>query len=207
RISMLIMALTPPITALISWIILGEVLTLQNWLGMAITLAGITLVIFKKAERSSQQGMFRRVKIGFPVIGVLLALGGAIGQGTGLVLSKFGMQEFDAFAASQIRILAGIFGFGVIFTLLRRWRDVVLALTFRKPMIQLSIGAFFGPFLGVSFSLIAVKYTSVGVAATLMAIVPVLIIAPSVVLFREKITVKEIVGAIIAVGGVALFFL
>lgn len=66
---------------------------------------------------------------------------------------------------------------------------------------------FFGPFLGVSFSLIAVKYTAAGVAATLMSIVPVLIIAPSVIFFREKVTFKEIAGAIIAVGGVALFFL
>jgi len=83
----------------------------------------------------------------------------------------------------------------------------VTALTLRKPMIQLSVGAFFGPFLGVSFSLIAVKYSPAGIAATLMSIVPVLIIAPSVILFKEKVTLKEISGAIIAVGGVALFFL
>ena len=207
RITMLIMSLTPPITALISWIILGETLTPQNWLGMTVTVAGISLVVLKKTERSSQKGMLSLVKIGFPVVGVLLALAGAIGQGTGLVLSKFGMQEYDAFAASQIRILAGIFGFAVIFTFLRRWRDVFLALTFRKPMLQMSLGAFFGPFLGVSFSLIAVKYTSAGIAATLMSIVPVLIIAPSSIFMKEKVTFKEIIGAIIAVAGVALFFL
>jgi len=207
RISMLIMSLAPPITALISWIILDETLTPQNWLGMIVTMAGITLVVFKKADRSSHKGMFNRVKIGFPMVGVLLALGGALGQGAGLVLSKFGMKEYDAFAASQIRILAGIFGFVMIFTFLRRWRDVFLALTFRKPMLQMSLGAFFGPFLGVSFSLIAVKYASAGVAATLMSIVPVLIIAPSVIFLKEKVTLKEIVGALIAVAGVALFFL
>ena len=207
RITMLIMSLTPPITALISWIILGETLTPQNWLGMTVTVAGISLVVLKKTERSSQKGMLSLVKIGFPVVGILLALAGAIGQGTGLVLSKFGMQEYDAFAASQIRILAGIFGFAVIFTILRRWRDVFLALTFRKPMLQMSLGAFFGPFLGVSFSLIAVKYTSAGIAATLMSIVPVLIIAPSAIFMKEKVTFKEIIGAIIAVAGVALFFL
>ena len=59
----------------------------------------------------------------------------------------------------------------------------------------------------VDNELIAVKYTSVGIAATLMSIVPVLIIAPSVVFLKEKVTFKEIVGAVIAVGGVALFFL
>ena len=207
RISMLIMALTPPITALIGWMILGETLTLQNWIGMTITVTGISLVVLKKAERSSQKGRFTNVKLGYPLVGVLLALGGAIGQGAGLVLSKFGMKDYDAFAASQIRIVAGIIGFVLIFTILRRWRDVFIGLSFRKPMIQLSVGAFFGPFLGVSFSLIAVKYTSAGIAATLMALVPVFIIVPSVVFFKEKITIKEVAGAVIAVGGVALFFL
>ncbi len=207
RISMLIMALTPPITALIGWMILGETLTLQNWIGMTITVTGISMVVLKKAERSSQKGRFTNVKLGYPLVGVLLALGGAIGQGAGLVLSKFGMKDYDAFAASQIRIVAGIIGFALIFTILRRWRDVFIGLSFRKPMIQLSVGAFFGPFLGVSFSLIAVKYTSAGIAATLMALVPVFIIVPSVVFLKEKITFKEVAGAIIAVGGVALFFL
>ena len=204
---MLIMALTPPITALIGWMILGETLTLQNWIGMTITVTGISMVVLKKAERSSQKGRFTNVKLGYPLVGVLLALGGAIGQGAGLVLSKFGMKDYDAFAASQIRIVAGIIGFALIFTILRRWRDVFIGLSFRKPMIQLSVGAFFGPFLGVSFSLIAVKYTSAGIAATLMALVPVFIIVPSVVFLKEKITFKEVAGAIIAVGGVALFFL
>ena len=207
RISMLIMAMTPPITALIGWIILGEVLTAQNWIGMTITVIGISLVVLKKAKPSGQKGRFTNIKLGYPVVGVLLALGGAIGQGAGLVLSKFGMQDYDAFAASQIRIIAGIIGFALIFTFLGRWRDVIQGMSFRKPMIQLSVGAFFGPFLGVSFSLIAVKYTSAGIAATLMALVPVFIIAPSVIFFKEKITIKEVVGAVIAVGGVALFFL
>ncbi|MFH1159506.1 MAG: DMT family transporter [bacterium] len=207
RISMLIMALAPPITALMSWMFLGEILTLQNWLGMAITLTGIALVVLKKTKRSSQKGMFNLVRLSYPFLGVALALGGAVGQSAGLILSKLGMQQYDAFAASQIRVLAGILGFAVLFTILRRWRDVLLGLTFRKPMMQLSLGAFFGPFLGVSFSLIAIKYTNTGIAATLMSIVPVLIIVPSVLFFKEKVTFKEVIGAVLAVGGVALFFL
>lgn len=207
RISLLIMSLTPPITALISWVLLGEVLTLQNWVGMIVILAGITLVIMKKAEKSGFEKRKNRIQLGYPVMGVLLAFLGAVGQGAGLVLSKFGMGSYDAFAATQIRVIAGIVGFSLVFTVIGRWRDVLIGMTFRKPMIQLSVGAFFGPFLGVSFSLIAVKYTSAGIAATLMALVPVFIIAPSALILKEKITFKEIIGAIVAVGGVALFFL
>lgn len=207
RISLLIMALTPPITAVIGYFVLGESLTFQNWIGMMVTITGIALVVLKKAARSGNKGLFPNLKLGYPLVGVLLAFGGAVGQGAGLILSKLGMQQYDAFASSQIRILAGIVGFTILITVIRRWRDVLIGLSFRKPMIQLSVGAFFGPFLGVSFSLIAVKYTSAGIAATLMALVPVFIILPSVLFFREKITLREIAGAVIAVGGVALFFL
>ena len=74
-------------------------------------------------------------------------------------------------------------------------------------MLQLSLGAFFGPFLGVSFSLIAIKYADTGIASTIMSIVPVLIIPPSIILYKEKVTLKEVSGALLAVTGVAMFFL
>ena len=74
-------------------------------------------------------------------------------------------------------------------------------------MKRIALGAVFGPFLGVSFSLLAVQHTKAGIAATLMAIVPVLIIPPAIIIFKEKVNWKEIIGAIITVVGVGLFFL
>ena len=73
-------------------------------------------------------------------------------------------------------------------------------------MAATSLGAFFGPFLGVSFSLIAVKFTETGIASTIMALVPVFIIPPAVFLYKQKITFAEIAGAVISVIGVSLFF-
>jgi drug/metabolite transporter (DMT)-like permease len=207
RISMLIMALTPPFTAFISWLMLGEILTLMNWFGMFLTLCGIVLVILKREKRSENGQIIRTLKSGYSVTGILLALGGALGQAAGLVLSKKGMGTYDAFSASQIRVLTGIAGFSLLFFLLKRWPRVYGALRNRSAMKRITLGAFFGPFLGVSFSLLAVQHTEAGIAATLMAIVPVLIIPPAVILFNEKINWKEIVGAFITVGGVALFFL
>jgi len=63
------------------------------------------------------------------------------------------------------------------------------------------------PFLGVAFSLLAVQHTTTGVASTIMAIVPVLIIPPAVIYFKERVSPKEIVGAILAVTGVAVLFI
>ena len=207
RISMLLMALAPPITALIGWLILGETLSWKSWIGMILTISGIALVVLKRHTTAESNGGFRKVKFNYPVWGILLGLGGAVGQAAGLVLSKFGMKGYDTFASTQIRVIAGIIGFSVLFTMMGFWKHAYRALDKRKPMLQLSLGAFFGPFLGVSFSLIAIKYADTGIASTIMAIVPVLIIPPSMLLYKEKVTVKELTGAVIAVSGVAMFFL
>ncbi len=207
RISMLMMALAPPFTAFISWLILGETLSLMNWLGMAVTLTGIVLVILKREKIEKNGTVVKKLQSSYSVQGILLALGGALGQATGLVLSKKGMGDYDAFSASQIRVLTGIAGFSLLFIFMKRWPRVWAALKHKSAMKRITLGAFFGPFLGVSFSLLSVQHTEAGVAATLMAIVPVLIIPPSILLFKEKVNWKEILGAIITVAGVALFFL
>jgi len=206
RISMLIMSLVPPITALIGWITLGEVLSGIEFLGMGITVAGISMVMLSRQNKGNKFSL-KKGKMGPVVLGSLLALGGAIGQAAGLVLSKKGMQDMDAFAATQIRIMAGVVGFLVVITLFKRWKQVHAAVKDLKAMKFMTIGSFTGPFLGVSFSLLAVQHTDTGVAATLMALTPVLIIPPAILLHKEKIHLMEIIGALISVGGVALFFL
>jgi drug/metabolite transporter (DMT)-like permease len=201
RVAMLIMALVPPIAALFGWMVLGEKLTIMNYLGMVLTFSGISLAIFSKKVDS------KKLSLKFSLKGLLFALGGAIGQALGLVLSKFGMDGYDAFASTQIRIITGIIGFSILITLLKRWKPVFTALFHKNGMIRITIGAFFGPFLGVSFSLLALKYTQTGIASTIMAIVPVLIIIPSVFIFKQKVTLIEALGAIISVAGVSLFFI
>lgn len=215
RVSMLIMSLAPPIAAVVGWIIMGETMSVKSLTGMAVTFAGIAMVVLTREkdevipanESRIKKTTKNRFRFTYPVAGLLLAFGGAAGQATGLVLSKYGMQGYDAFAATQIRVITGFAGFMIIYTMLRRWYRLIPALKNRPAMKSLTIGAFFGPFLGVSFSLLAVTYTSSGIAATIMSIVPVLIIPFSVLMFKEKITLREILGAFVAIGGVALFFM
>ncbi|MDG5798762.1 DMT family transporter [Marinilabiliaceae bacterium ANBcel2] len=201
RISMLVMSLSPPLTALFGWLIIGETLSLPAAIGMIVTIWGIALVILGRSAKKGQFG-FK-----YPIKGVLLAFGGAAGQGLGLVLSKLGMQEQDPFLSTQIRIIAGIAGFSLLFTLTKRWHQIVNAVKNRKAMIAIFAGAFFGPFLGVSLSLLAVRYTSTGIASTLNSLSPVMIIPFAMWIFKEKITIKEMIGAVIAVTGVSLFFI
>ena len=74
-------------------------------------------------------------------------------------------------------------------------------------MIPIVIGSIFGPFAGVALSLYAVQHTDTGIAATLMALVPIFIIVPSAIMFKEKITARQVIGAVISIAGATVFFL
>jgi len=200
RVSMLLMATVPLITTLFGLLIMGELLSARQLLGMVLTVVGVSSVALER--RPDAAGRMQRL----PLDGILLALGGAVGQALGLVLSKVGMGAYDAFASTQIRVLAGIVGLSVVFTVIGWWPRVRRALADRSAMVSTGIGAFFGPFLGVSLSLVAIKYTYAGVAATLMALVPVLIIPVSVLVLRERVSRLAVLGAVVAVTGTALLF-
>ncbi|PIS27392.1 MAG: EamA family transporter [Candidatus Marinimicrobia bacterium CG08_land_8_20_14_0_20_45_22] len=200
RISMLMMSFVPPITALIGWIMLGETLTWFEILAMAMTVCGVALVVL---ERNADN----RVTFSRPIKGILYAFGGAVGQAVGLILSKYGMGDYNAFAATQIRIITGIAGFLLIFILFKRTKTLIPAVRNATAMKLTALGAFFGPFLGVSLSLFSVQHTQAGIASTIMALPPILIIPLAILLFREKVTEREFLGALIAVVGTALFFI
>ena len=203
KVSMLIMSLAPPIATLFGVLVLHESFTWLNFLGMILVLSGIAIVILKREEVDDKMTH----RLNYPVKGLLLAFGGAAGQGIGAVFSKLGMGSYDPFASSQIRTVTGIIGFLLIISLTGNWRKVRSSILHNKALKPLLIGSFFGPFLGVSLSLLAFQHTKVGIASTLIATVPVFILIPSVIIMHEKLNWKEVVGAFLAVGGMFIFFI
>ncbi|MEA4902564.1 DMT family transporter [Desulfitobacterium sp.] len=201
RISQLIMSIVPPITAILGFFFLGEKITLLAGLGMVITLSGIALVIMMKDPGE------KKVKLSHSMKGITFAFLGACGQAFGLVLSKIGMGTYDPFAATQIRIIAGIFGFIIVITFLKGWGNLHTALKNRQAMRWIATGSVFGPFLGVSLSLYAVQLAPTGVVSTLTSITPILLIPVSLYGFKEKVRPQEILGAFISLIGVSLLFL
>jgi len=196
RTSQLIMSLAPMITAIIGWLFLSEILPVKSILGIIVSISGIMIAVAGK-----------KLKLNIPLKGFLYALGGALGQAVGLVLSKKGMGDYDAIAATQIRAIFGFVCFFLLVTFLKRWRRVSLAVKDRTSMKSITLGAVFGPFVGVTLSLYAVQHTHTGIAATLMALVPIFIIVPSAIMFNEKITARQVIGAVIRIAGASIFFL
>jgi len=200
RVSMLMMALVPPLTALSGWILLDEKLAGMDFAGMILTVTGVCWVIMER--KHGERGKFL-----YSPSGLLLGFFAAFGQAVGLVMSKVGMPGLHPVHATQIRVLTGVIGFSVMFLFIGWWPKVISAVRNRTAMRHITTGAFFGPFLGVTFSLVAVKYAASGVAATIMAIVPVLIIPPAIIIFKEKISPRAILGAFLAIAGVGVLFM
>jgi len=196
RTAALIMSFAPMLTAIIGWFFLNEKLSGMNIAGILVSISGIVIAISN-----------RRMKLNIPFKGFLLAFGGASGQAVGLILSKKGMGHYDPIAATQIRALFGILSFAILITVLRRWKKVGNSFTHTSSMKFLAMGSMFGPFIGVALSLFAIQQTKTGIASTLMALVPVFIILPSAIMFKEKITPQQVIGAAISIFGASLFFM
>lgn len=243
RFSQLLMTLAPPFAALFGWMMLGENLSPMGFLGMAVTLTGIAISILKKGGKTQPSGSqpgssqssgdgqikdetliagvsnMRGIHLHLPLKGVLLGLGGALGQGLGIVLSKIGMNHYaDAaqgtevasyipFAATQMRIITGVIGFALIIFLTGRRALLTTGIKDRKAVAAIFMGAIFGPFVGVSLSLMAVQHTNTAIASTIMATTPIIILIPYVLLYKKRISPIEILGAILSVAGVSLFFM
>lgn len=196
RTSQLVMSLAPMITAIIGWFFLHEILSIKSILGIIVSVAGIMIAVAGK-----------KLKLNVPIRGFLYALGGAMGQAVGLILSKKGMGNYDAIAATQIRAIVGFAAFAILVTVMKRWRRVLVTTTDKASMRATTIGAIFGPFIGVSLSLYAVQHTETGIASALMALTPIFIIVPSAIMFKEKITAPQVIGAVISIIGATIFFL
>lgn len=196
RTAALIMSLAPMLTAVIGWFFLGEKLNRINILAIVISMSGIIIAISN-----------RQMKLNIPLKGFLLAFGGALGQAVGLILSKKGMGNYDPVAATQIRAMFGLLSFGIMISVIGRWYKIGEALKNKSGIKAVTVGSFFGPFIGVALSLFAIQQTKTGIASTLMALVPVFIIWPSAIMFKEKIKIQQIIGAVISIIGVSLFFI
>ncbi|OEU82518.1 MAG: hypothetical protein BA873_16160 [Desulfobulbaceae bacterium C00003063] len=206
RITMLIFSLSAPTAAVIGWLFLHETYILQQWIGMLVTLFGVSVVIFEKSRKTSQAQKLKVRKV--TVKGVAFGFGGMVGQAGGYVLSKIGMQTesdyLDPFSATQIRALAAFLCFLIFFTVTRKWSHVKNALNNTKAVVFTAIGSVVGPFLGVSLSLLVLHYLSVGIASTFLSLVPICIIPFSIFLHKEHVSIRSFAGAAIAITGILL---
>ena len=202
RLGSLLLSLAPIFGSVIAWVFFGETLTFWQITGIVLALAGIGWVVMSHQEPpDTPHGHTKR--------GVFFGVLAGLGQALGLVLSKQGMfGDFHPFQANAIRmVVASIFIWA--WTFLEGKAGSTFAALREKPRVigLIALGALVGPLLGVSASLLAVQHAEIGVASTLMALPPVLVLPFSYFVLKEKIGWQAVAGTVLAIIGVAILFL
>lgn len=202
RTTMLFLAASPPVTAGLGYLFLGEAMGGHALLGMVLVAAGIVLTVLGRRDAKTGVGMRREDRRGY-LFGMLAALGNSAGS----ILTKKGVMGYDAISGTQIRVMVAIVGFFLVALVFERGKGLKAALKDGRSLGITGVGAVFGPFIGVVLSLYAMQRVAAGVVSTLIGLSPVLIILPSMLIFKQKVKPLEIAGALVAVAGTALFFL
>ncbi len=205
RLSMLLKSLAPVFSALLAWLFLAEILNIAQLAGMFLTIGGVSWVVMERNNAARVTSEDRRRYLG----GILFGVAAAATQAIGLITAKKGLGgDFPALSGHLIRMLVAAISIW-LFTLLQGQAQITLRqfTTQPRPALNLTIGVLLGSFIGIWFSLLAVQWTYVGIASTLMALVPIFMLPIGRFVFKEQISWQAIIGTVLAVIGVALLFL
>ena len=202
RLSMLLMTLVPVISALLAWVFLGETLSLLEIAAIIVTVSSVAWVVSERGNSNSVDSNPRS-----HVIGVLCGIGGASGQALGLILSKRGMAgAFPALSASLMRLSVAAVVIWLWALIQGQLRPTIEGLRIRRARWAIVGGTVVGPFIGMTLSLAAVQLAPVGIASTLMALSPVILLPLAHWVFKERIAPRAIFGTVVAMVGVAMIF-
>ncbi len=201
RLSTLLMSTVPIFSTIFAWFFFGETVSSLELTGILMTVVGVGWVVTEK------QGGRTVVENKNYKQGLLFALAGALGQVLNLITARFGLAgDYPAISATIIRIFVAIIILwlfalvrGQIKHTLNRWRH-------RQAFLALMGGTIVGPFLGIWFSLIAIQLTRLGIASTLMALPPVLMIPIEYLVYKKSVSLRGITGTVVAFVGVSLLF-
>ena len=203
RLSMLLMALNPVMGAVLAWALLSETLAAGEIVGIALAIGGVVWVVTDRRDGLPD------ASLRFYVVGVLFGLGGALGQASGLIASKKGLEGgFSALSGNLMRLTVATLVIWALAAANGQMRPTAHKLREHPRAIRFILGgAVAGPLLGVWLSLIAVQNAPVGVASTLMSLTPVFLLPLGWLFFKERITRRAVVGTALAVAGTAILFL
>ncbi|HKL85828.1 MAG TPA: DMT family transporter [Treponemataceae bacterium] len=213
-LTMLLMSLSVPFTAIGAFFIFKEKLSYWSLAGILVCITGIALTVSagwkkqkneispEKTDDVQSQTLKRRYHIGV-VFSILSALCMAVGT----LFTKAGAAGINSVSATQIRIISALVGFLLFALFTGKVGEIKKSVHDRKGFSLIAVGGLFGPFIGVGLLIFALQNAKAGIVSTLSSLTPVLIIPPSIIFFKRLILPVEILGACCAVAGLAMLFL
>ena len=201
RRGLLLFTLAPPMTALLGAVMLDEAFSTAMAFGMLVTLAGVGWVI---RERTAPVGGSETAPV--DAIGISLGVAASACQAIGSVLTKLAGEGHAALDVSIVRLAAGTLGLLIIAAASGRLKRTIAPFATRRSGLAVVGATFLGTYLGVWLMNAGFLLTNVGVAATLNSLSPIFVLPLSAFFMKERLSARSILGALIAVAGVALLF-
>ncbi len=187
--------LGPIFTALLAMAWIAEWLTWQQWVGVAIIIVSVDIII--KLNKRAQLHLFAPS-------GYIFAALAALCQAIGAVISRdiLTTNEVDAFNASQARLVGGIVTI-VVLLLVTRQRWLPQSVTPAKTWRLFALATVVGTFAALYLQMVAFTHTKAAIAETLFAtsVVISLIVA---FMLGERVSKKVWLWSLVALTGVAV---
>jgi drug/metabolite transporter (DMT)-like permease len=204
-----IFATNAPMSILLGWLFLNEHLSLNQLFACGLVLSGVVIAILFGKRQSLHAWEQTKGKLS---VGILMALGGALGQASGALLSKPALLDgADPIAVSALRVTTGAVALMLAYGLFYRHRQPEHAIPFsqltRQDFIGIAVLATIGMVIGMSVLVWGVGNANVGIVTTLSAVVPVLILPGLWITTGQRPTFGAWLGAILVVMGAALIIL
>ncbi|MEM9162744.1 MAG: DMT family transporter [Cyanobacteria bacterium P01_F01_bin.4] len=200
RRALLMEMLAPPLSALLALVTLQETLSPLAWLGIGLTLAGIAWVITERVPTLRQlPSRWQR--------GIILGILAALGQSVGAVLSRAALADtvVDPLWSTLLRLAAGLVFMVGLLGVRPDLRSGLQPLRSPRLIGGVAIAAFFGTYLAIWLQQTALKYAPTGIAQSLLATSPIFVL-PMALLIGERVTLRAMLGALVALMGVCLLF-
>ena len=200
RLTLLIGTLIPVVTAVAAVFLFQEFMGMSAYLSLILTVIGVSYVLWSKAEKTQKDIVWGS--------GLLVAGLFVLTESSGILLTKWAVFEVNSLEATFIRQVAGVVGLTVWGLLARELVSDFKPLKNNPALFKkLIITSFIGAFVGTWLSVLALKLTHASVAVALNSTSPIFILLISVLFLSEKLPRSSIIGAIVAVSGVVLYFM
>lgn len=177
-------------TMILSLLLLGELLSLEQYIGAVILLTGIVIVIWGKQENHPNK-----------VRGIVCGLLSILCFSVSAIMVKMAIAEVEVVTATFYRMLFGtIFtlGFGVVGKQLPTW---IKPLKDKRLLALFILNVFVITYGGFLLSMVAIKLISVSLVSVLGTTEPVFVLLFAYLINKEKITKQEVIGTMITLVG------
>jgi drug/metabolite transporter (DMT)-like permease len=199
---MLIATFAPVLGALLAWVFLGQVLPPDAIIGILVVILGMVWVVAERGnirtdtlERDTRRG-------------VVQASLGTLSQATAFVFASQGVTGgFPPISATLIRITAGMVALWIFIAFQRKVKGTVSVVqSDRRLLLLLTAAALSGPVIAGSLLLLSLQYVPVGVSTTLSHVTAIILIPIGYVVFKERITLRAVVGTVVTIIGIGILF-